>query len=293
MLTRSNLFVLIGLLIVHVFVFSKEAQAYDQGLLFSITKDQYPTSFVFGTIHSGEPEILQLAEGVYASLDQSDQYVMEVVLDGGTMLSSIANLWLIDGRQLSDLIGETLYNQVLVTAQQAGIPEATFTYMKPWVVMMMFSLPPGNYENILDISLMKRALERKMKVLGLETVQEQFDVFELLSLDDQKKLLESALKNYPQLSKQYERLFQAYLDEDLARLQQIGQEQMQQGEEQLVERLLDRLVDQRNQKMVDRLIPLLSQGKSFVAVGALHLPGENGILQLLQQRGFKISRIEF
>jgi len=287
------LFVFIFLLITPAVLYSDETLAYDQGLLFSIEKHQYPTSFVFGTIHSGEPEIMKRAEGVYPSLDKTDQYVMEVVLDGAKMLSSIANLWLVDGRQLSDLVGEPLFHQVLETAQQAGIPEATFTYMKPWVVMMMFSLPPGNYENILDVSLMKRALAHKKKVAGLETVQEQFDVFELLSLDDQKKLLQSALKNYPQLSKQYESLFQAYLDEDLARLQQIGQQQMEQGDEQLVERLLDRMVDERNHKMVDRLIPLLSQGSSFVAVGALHLPGENGILQLLQQRGFKITRIEF
>jgi uncharacterized protein len=51
------------------------------------------------------------------------------------------------------------------------------------------------------------------------------------------------------------------------------------------------LLDQRNHRMVTRLHTLLQQGKLFIAIGALHLPGENGVLHLLEQQGYKVTPV--
>ncbi len=265
---------------------------FGKGILFKLEKHEYPTSFVLGTIHSGDSRVLDISEKTQTALAAAQQYVMEVVLDGESIFTSLGNMWLLEGKKLSQVIGDELYAEVLKAGNQTGMPEAAFTYMKPWVVMMIFSLPPGDYANILDIRLMKLALVQNKKVIGLETANEQFNVFDGMSLEDQVLLLKHTLKNYPELTIQFERLLQAYLERDLQKLQAIGEEQVEQADRALYDRLMKRLVDDRNNKMVKRLLPYLKNKSSFVAIGALHLSGAKGLLSLLQQQGFTVTRIE-
>ena len=78
---------------------------------------------------------------------------------------------------------------------------------------------------------------------------------------------------------------------DLERLLMINEASMQTGDQRLAGDFQRRLVDDRNQHMVERMQPYLQQGKAFVAVGALHLPGKTGLLERLQQQGYTVSRV--
>ena len=60
-------------------------------------------------------------------------------------------------------------------------------------------------------------------------------------------------------------------------------------EQKSAEAFLRRLIDDRNVHMIERMLPRLKQGAAFIAIGALHLPGEKGILQLLTERGYTVS----
>jgi uncharacterized protein YbaP (TraB family) len=84
-----------------------------------------------------------------------------------------------------------------------------------------------------------------------------------------------------------------YLKRDLAALQAVGTDLTDTSAEERrgAEAFLDRLVDERNVRMVERMIPRLEEGATFVAVGALHLPGQRGILQLLANRGYKVAAV--
>lgn len=292
--TNSNLFFKKVLFLILVWPVWSQADSFDKGLLFSIERPATPVSYIFGSIHSGDPRVLKFSDQLRARLLSSDQFLMEVKMEQSVMLQSLSGLWLMDGRKLPDVVGERLYQMVIETGDKVGMPEMTFTYMKPWVVMMLFSLPPGNYEQIVDIELMKMALSSGQRVIGLETLQEQFDVFEKMSISDQKILLENTLKNYPLLSKQFESLLEAYLDRNLGRLQQLAEEQIELQSEasQAIERLMERLLDDRNQRMLERMLPEIEKSSNFIVVGALHLPGENGLLDLLEQRGFTVSVVE-
>ena len=277
-----------------VFPWWCQAASFEKGLLFSIERPGIPVSYIYGSIHSGDPRVLAFSDQLRNTLKSTDQFMMEIKMDQSAIFQSLTGLWLMDGSKLSDVIGERLYKMVIETGLQAGMPEMSFTYMKPWDVMMLFSLPPGNYEQIVDVELMKMALSFGHKVVGLESIQEQFDVFDKMSISDQKILLEITLKNYPQLSKQFESLLDAYLDRDLGRLQQIADEQIHQqtGAGQVIERLMERLLDDRNQRMLERMVPEIENSANFIVVGALHLPGKNGLLALLEQQGFRVTVVE-
>ena len=86
----------------------------------------------------------------------------------------------------------------------------------------------------------------------------------------------------------FKELKQAYLARDLPRLLELGRQDLEKPDPALAEYLLDRLVDGRNWLMLERVQPYLRKGGTFVAVGALHLPGPDGLLQLLQARGFLV-----
>ena len=86
---------------------------FSKGILFKLERTGEPVSYVMGTVHSGDPRVLALPQSVREAFAASEQYVMEARLDGGTLLSSLGSLWLLDGRSLSEVIGEELFQQVV------------------------------------------------------------------------------------------------------------------------------------------------------------------------------------
>jgi uncharacterized protein YbaP (TraB family) len=86
-------------------------------------------------------------------------------------------------------------------------------------------------------------------------------------------------------------LREAYLARDLVAVYDLLNAAKVDDSTGAVARFEQRLVIDRNRRMVDRMGELLQQGNAFVAVGALHLPGEQGILQLLADRGYRVTRV--
>jgi len=86
-------------------------------------------------------------------------------------------------------------------------------------------------------------------------------------------------------------LLDAWRQRDLAMLMAINTAAMQTGDQKLAAEFQDRLIVRRNQLMAERMQPYLQEGNVFVAVGALHLPGEAGLLNLLEQRGYTVRAL--
>lgn len=128
-------------------------------------------------------------------------------------------------------------------------------------------------------------------VHGLETIEEQFGLFEELPIESQRRLLESVVEFYPQMEAFTARMKQAYLDRDVAAIFALSQEASAGGDEVLMRWFEDKVMTERNHRMVERLRPRLAEGGAFVAVGALHLPGEEGILRLLERQGYRVTRL--
>jgi uncharacterized protein YbaP (TraB family) len=130
----------------------------------------------------------------------------------------------------------------------------------------------------------------ELRVHGLETIDEQLKVFDEIALQDQIVLLEEAVENHAQLKRDLQQVIECYLARDLAGMQQLSDEESNRlGNPRLVAEVERRLIYERNVHMAERMLPRLQEGNAFVAIGALHLPGEQGVLRLLQQRGYSIS----
>lgn len=259
------------------------------GMLWRISRDGLAHSYLLGTIHSDDPRVTRLKPEVARALDQSDRFIMEMTLDTNAFMHFGTVMLLKDGQELETLVGNKLYAQVKKAMADSGIPEPMVRRLKPWVVIAMLSMPKSGGGLILDMVLYQRATGQGKPTSGLETAQEQLAVFDELSLEDQIDLLKMTLEQLPKQPQTFESLITAYADNDLQAIETISEQANQADNLPAAQRFMSRLNDQRNQRMAQRMVPYLEQGNSFIAIGALHLSGPNGLLSILRKQGYHTS----
>jgi uncharacterized protein len=271
--------------------FAASGSRLDKGLLWKLEPPGAAASYLFGTIHSDDPAVARLALPVQQAFDRSEAVILEVALDARTIHSLGASMQMTDCDSLESVLGDALYRRAAAAMHRQGIPETVVARMKPWAVAVTLMMPPADSGVVLDQRLYEAAIAAKKQVAGLETVAEQMALFDGLSRQDQITLLEDTLDHLPEIGRELEELLQAWRDRDLGRLMAISDEYLQQGNPRLAAMFNQRVLVDRNHRMANRLQPYLREGRFFVAVGALHLPGEQGLLNLLEQRGYKLTRL--
>ena len=237
----------------------------NQGLLWEISQPGVPASYLFGTIHSEDPEVLQLAAPVQKAFDASQAVVLEVLLDMSAMMSSSAAMLIMDGRSLKDIVGEPLFSKAAAAMQVRGMPEMMTEHMQPWAVAVALSMPTPETGQVLDMVLYQDALQAGKQLYGLETINEQLDVFTTMPLADQVTMLQDAVEHFQEMDILYAQLLSAWKQRDLARLVAINEKALATGDQRFVDDFQKRLIVQRNYLMVERMQPYLKGGKTFVA----------------------------
>ena len=264
---------------------------FDNGLLWKIESAGFSPSYLFGTMHSDDPSVVRLPSAVQQAFDQAEGVTLEVVLDPQSLMAMTTSLLMTDGTTLESLIGRSLYKRAVQAMNDQGVPELLVARMKPWAVAVTLMTPPNKTGVVLDHVLYQDALAKGKKVDGLETVAEQMGLFDNLPNKDQITLLKDTLDNLHIVGQMLDELQDAYLDRDLKRLVEINEMSMRNSDPQLAETFNQKVIVDRNHRMAERMEPGLKAGGQFIAVGALHLPGEEGLLNLLSARGYRITRI--
>ncbi len=249
------------------------------------------SNYLFGTIHSDDYRIMDLPGQVTTAFDSSRSFVMEVIPDADAILHSMLSMVFTDGRSLEGVVGRDRFREVVEAVESSGMSEEAIKDFKPWAIVTILSLPPAKTGDFLDLYLYKSALDAGRPVIGLETIDEQLAVLDGLSESDQVELLNETLKVLEQLPAVHERLLVTYLKRDLDELVRLADEYLHAGDSEVGERFKEAALDVRNGRMTKRMIPLLRKGGHFVAVGALHLPGEDGILTRLKASGFEVRAV--
>lgn len=276
------------------------------GLLWQVEKDEQQPSYVFGTMHVPDPEFLDLPSPVQAAFELSRHVALEVVAAKGKEVAYLARyvtaVLLPDGQSLSDLLSGEAYTQLLQLASHQKPPRVTLgsvhiSRFKPWFVMEVVGPNDATASHldgsrpVLDAMLEQRAREAGKAVSGLETFEEHLAIDNGISLDDQVALLSGHLANRGNWQS-YAVFADAYRSGDTAMLLGFWQQSLVGVEPGLARRHTERFLDDRNRLMVERALPLMAKGATFVAVGAAHLPGDEGILRLLERQGYTVTRLQ-
>lgn len=263
---------------------------FSKGLLWEISQSGIRRGYLFGTIHLEDRIITTLPNIVDKSLLASRHYAMEVELHPLAMRTYAERSRLNAGSSLDQFLSRQEFKDLaqLVSSRYA-LDETILRQLKPWAVFTLLSRPPPNSGRFQDLVLAELAQKAQLDTTGLETMDELLDELDSLSLEDQLAILRDALKNYPDLEQQRAVLREKYLQQDLA-----GMAAVNRGghtDELLFRRLMDHLLYHRSSRMLDRIQPLLRKGDVFIAVGALHLEGQQGLLCGLVTRGYQLNRL--
>ncbi len=272
---------------------NRQGILHPKGLLWKIEKQGMPVSFLYGTMHVADPRVTHLAPEVERAFTGADHFVMEVVMNFQAMGAITSASFFNDGRTLKKLMGEIEYKRLIsLINKRFFVAENVIKHMKPWAVLMILMMPVDQQTQgaALDMVLFRRASQRKIQVSGLETAEEQVAVFESSTMDDQLWLLNRSVKEIENTDLQMPRMLNAYVDRDLAELVEI-QQQFMYDDSDIDDKFMHQLLEVRNYRMVKRMQTILKQGNAFIAIGALHLPGDEGVLHLLEQQGYVVTSI--
>lgn len=275
-------------LLLWVTVSSQALAGPQQGLLWRIDDGRGHVSYLLGTIHVGDPRVLALPAPIREAFDASRTFCAEVRLDMASLAGLSQAMLLPAGESLRERLDAQTWAALLAVSAELGMPEMVLERMKPWAVATLLS-QPRMAEPVLDLQLYRQAAAAGKALCGLETTGEQLGALEALSPAQQVAMLRSAIRQYPRLGQMVEKLIRAWLARDLAALERLSAEAMTGEDPDMVKAFEREVVIRRNRRMVERMAPKLAEGAVFIAVGALHLPGEEGILEQLRERGYGVT----
>ncbi len=270
-----------------------DAIALGQGLLWKVEKPGLKPSHVFGTMHVGDAEVTTLAAPVEKAFTGARVLLTELRMDYATMAAVMRNMYFSDERTLLSILGKELFEQVVVRLAEIGISRKAAKKMRPWAVMSVLGVSQmgGGGASVLDDQLYTNAMRQGKQVEGLETAEEQLSVFENLPVQAKIDMVRSVIEDRERIIREFSKLREAYLARDLNYLLEMAKQEAAGEYGHFMQAFNREGVIERNRRMTDRMQKHINGGAAFVAVGALHLPGEQGILRRLEQRGYHVTPV--
>lgn len=269
------------------------AETVDTGRLWRIAKSGIPDSFVLGTIHVADPRVATISKPVASALARSRYLAVELVPEAADPRTAELEE-LEDGKRLEPMIGADAYLRLRNELEAQGVRRPVIEHLKPWAAMMKLSrvaAKPG--QKTLEEALFLAARNRRLRVLPLELLEEKVAALDAVPRDAQVAMLRHALDHRDALTANVEATVEAWLRGDLEGLARVSDRTYEQfpALRDHYSRLIQHVIYDRTAVMHHRLFMPLRQGRVFVAMGVLHLYGENGLLALLREDGFVVTRL--
>lgn len=294
---RSGIFKQIFILLFLVFAGDNSAVNAQgkPGVFYSISGNGLKdTSWLFGTYHLIKDSYLNEVPKVQASFRRAGGVVVEVVMDSSALPAANAKA-VLNGSLLTDYFDKAFADSLdLALKASIGQGISAFRQMKPMVVMLTMSVVQLMKDNAallskytgqpLDVYFAIEKKARQQRVIGLETMEQQMDLlFNTLQPAQQAAMLKESIRNQDAGARLGNELLRTYFSNDLEKMAKLYQASIQVSGE------LDFLVKKRNIAWMKQLPAILHNGSNFIAVGALHLAGEDGLVQQLRALGYHVT----
>lgn len=204
-----------------------------------------------------------------------------------------------DGTTIDKLLSPEDYTRLETGLKQRGIPISAVSRMRPWMISSAVALPAceiarkAKGAQFLDQKIATDAISEGKQVKGLETLAEQIQAMADLPVEFHLKSLIQTLELGDKMSDVVETMTDLYLSGDIGMtmpmLKTVTPEE--EGENSDYAAFEQRVILDRNKVMAERATPILDNGNVFMAVGALHLPGREGVIELLRKQGFTVTAV--
>lgn len=278
-------------------------------LLWRIDKDGVEPSWLFGTMHVADPRITAMTPAAQDAFDQAGVIAVEVKEIGdnpeklaGVLFGNPEFSTLPEGQTMGDILDEEETAVLKAALRRKGVPYVSVSKMKPWLVMSMLSTRDCDAKHLqdgrklLDMKLAQDAADSGKTLLGLETIEEQFGAINATPLDMQIDMLMATAALDDRMDDLHETMTALYLERRIAAIMPMLAEMSKiygfpdaDAQTAIFE---DELIIKRNRTMTERAGPIIDEGNAFLAVGALHLPGDDGLVELLRKNGYRVTAVD-
>lgn len=260
-----------------------------------VLKDKDTTIYLFGTVHILKPGLSWFDEAVKDAFDESEELVIEMIQPESAAMMKIVSDLAIDktGVALRDKLSaedRADYEAAMISLE---LPVNAFDPLEPWFASVSMSLVPltkNGYDTNSGVeeALTSNAKARNMKIVGLETPEQQLGFFDNLPEDVQIRFLNFNVDSIDDMADGMENMVAHWANANISALAEL----MNAGLEEQI--LYDTLLSNRNANWAEWVDKRMDQpGTVFMAVGAGHLAGDASLQAQLAKRGFKIKRVKY
>ncbi|WP_336514791.1 TraB/GumN family protein [Pollutibacter soli] len=270
-------------------VFGQQLPA-EKSLLWEITGPGLSApSYLYGTIHMICPADYSMSETIKNSFAKSKTLFLEIDMDDPSMNMKTLQLSMMKTGSLKDLMTDKEYTELEKFMKDSiGMPLMMFNKMKPFTllsIMYMKVLPCTGVESY-EQNFVEMAKAQKKEVYGLEKLEDQFAVFDKIPDSAEIKMILEMSRNFSEQKKEFSKMTESYKAKDLDALgNAISSSPDIAGFEDIL------LVD-RNRNWISIMEKAMKKEPTFFAVGAGHLPGKEGVIELLRKEGYTVRAID-
>ena len=262
-----------------------------------VVKDSDTNIYLYGTIHVLKPDLHWQTPGMIADFNKSSRIIFELAPDQLTpqvMQPLVASSGMFaGGDNLSNHLDADSLAALNELLAGAGIPPQAIMNMKPWLAAMMLAQVAYAQEGFtgdigVEKTLTARAEKNGQMTGGLESAAEQISYFSTMPMDEQVNFLKIGIEDFHKASEQINEMLDAWIKGDVDRLASVLNEGMAD-----VPGIYEKLIVQRNKNWIRQIgIFMDTPGTFFMAVGAGHMPGDEGVINLLKEAGYDVRRVE-
>jgi uncharacterized protein YbaP (TraB family) len=260
---------------------------FTHGMLWKVKPPDASASYLFGTIHL---PIARLPPTVALALAKANHFVAETELDQTAMAYYQRHMVSKGGSDLVSALESPLRKRALELLTGYGVERQTALHLKLWAAFTLLSRPKPTSAPTLDQLLVDTARQHGKPVSALQSIKELVGTLEGIPLDLQREILIDTTCNRARLQREGQALIARYLEQDLGGMLAVSSRYRPRNPT-VAQEFKKRMLDDRNRVMLQRLQAYLRMGNVFVAVGALHLPGKQGLLWGLKARGYRVTAV--
>jgi len=248
-------------------------------------------SYLFGTMHILCTDDAGLSSSLKMVIKNCDEIYFEIdMTDMMGMMSAMKYMRMNDDKKLSDILNGEDYDKVKKYFEKHPpmLPFTMLEHFKPMLISSMIEENdlPCKATNGMEMVIMKEAKDQNKKLNGLETASFQASLFDSIPYEDQAKDLVKYIDSNDEYKKMTDTLTKAYNTRDLNKIEELTLK-----EDPGTASYLDLLLYGRNRKWVNKMQSLLPGRSLLFAVGAGHLPGEQGLINLLIRNGYTVTPV--
>ena len=270
----------------------------DQSFFWKIEKEGVGPSYLLGSMHTGYKDS-ELPLEYVAHLEKSDRLVLEISPEDEDLMPLVFTMYNLEGTTRKTL-GETRYQALFKKWGEIGLEPQLIESLNLWAIMMLFemALPePLSADFGVDFLLTEKARELNKAMHPLEDVSVSIEKFSSIPTDRLLEAIDIRIEHFDAMQAQISELARRYYEGDTASVlayaneDQLSDFYSEEAKAYWDDWFVRQILTERNHLWMPELLPLLEAGNSFIAVGALHLFGEEGLLNLLEKEGYELTPI--